>query len=51
MGMEPWLRYIMAKEYTPQADPMVASSQLIRDCVARGLQAERLFGEKEIVLS
>jgi L-ascorbate metabolism protein UlaG (beta-lactamase superfamily) len=51
MGMEPWLRYIMAKEYTPQSDPMVASSELIRDCVARGLQAERLFGEKEIVLS
>ncbi len=51
MGMEPWLRYIMAKEYTPQSDPMVASSQLIQDCVARGLQAERLFGEKEIVLS
>jgi L-ascorbate metabolism protein UlaG (beta-lactamase superfamily) len=51
MGMEPWLRYIMAKEYTSESDPMVASSRLIRDCVARGLQAERLFGEKEIVLS
>jgi L-ascorbate metabolism protein UlaG (beta-lactamase superfamily) len=51
MGMEPWLRYIMAKEYTAQSDPMVASSQLIQDCLTRGLQAERLFGEKEIVLS
>ena len=23
MGMEPWLRYIMAKEYAPDSDPMI----------------------------
>jgi L-ascorbate metabolism protein UlaG (beta-lactamase superfamily) len=51
MGMEPWLRYVMAKEYTPESDPMIASNQLIQDCLTRGLQAERLFGEKEIVIS
>lgn len=51
MGMEPWLRYIMAKEYTPDSDPMVASNRLIEDCQKRGVKAERLFGEKEIALS
>jgi L-ascorbate metabolism protein UlaG (beta-lactamase superfamily) len=51
MGMEPWLRYIMAKEYSPDSDPIVASDQLIQECVARGLRAERLFGEREIVLA
>lgn len=51
MGMEPWLRYVMAKEYSPDSDPIIASNKLIEDCLARGIQAERLFGEKEIVLS
>jgi len=50
MGMEPWLRHIMAKEYTAASDPIVASEQLIRECHARGLGAERLFGEREILL-
>ncbi len=51
MGMEPWLRYIMAKEYTPDSDPMIASNRLIEDCLNRGIKAERLFGEKEIAIS
>ncbi len=51
MGMEPWLKYIMAKDYTPESDPMVASDRLIEDCRNRGLVAERLFGEKEIALA
>ncbi|HYG63550.1 MAG TPA: MBL fold metallo-hydrolase [Thermoanaerobaculia bacterium] len=51
MGMEPWLKYIMAKDYTPDSDPIVASDRLIEDCRNRGLVAERLFGEKEIAIS
>lgn len=51
MGMEPWLRYIMAKEYTQDSDPMIASNRLIEDCRKRGIVAERLFGEKEIATS
>jgi len=50
MGMEPWLKYIMAKEYTPESDPIVASNRLIEDCRSQGLVAERLYGEKEIAL-
>lgn len=51
MGMEPWLKYIMAKDYTPDSDPIVASNRLIEDCRSRGIIAERLYGEKEISIA
>jgi hypothetical protein len=51
MGQEPWLNYIMSVKYTEQSNPIIASNKLIEDCRARGLQAERLFGEKEILLN
>ncbi len=51
MGMEPWLKYIMAKDYTPDSDPIVASNRLIEDCRGRGIIAERLYGEKEISIA
>jgi L-ascorbate metabolism protein UlaG (beta-lactamase superfamily) len=51
MGMEPWLKYIMAKDYTPDSDPIVASNRLIEDCRGRGIVAERLYGEKEIAIA
>ncbi len=50
MGQEPWLNYVMSIKYTEQSRPIVDSNRLIRDCQARGLCAERLFGEKEILL-
>lgn len=49
MGMEPWLKYIMAYEYTDESNPIIASNQLLDDCKAKGIRAERLFGEKEIL--
>jgi L-ascorbate metabolism protein UlaG (beta-lactamase superfamily) len=50
MGQEPWLNYIMSVKYTEQSNPIIASNKLIENCRARGLEAERLFGEKEILL-
>ncbi|HLX08759.1 MAG TPA: MBL fold metallo-hydrolase [Thermoanaerobaculia bacterium] len=50
MGMEPWLKYIMAKTYTAESDPIIASNRLIEDCRRMGLIAERLYGEKEIAV-
>lgn len=50
MGQEPWLNYIMSLKYTEQSNPIVASNRLMEDCRARGITAERLFGEKEIFL-
>jgi len=50
MGQEPWLNFIMTVKYTEQSNPIVASSKLIEECRSRGIQAERLFGEREILL-
>jgi L-ascorbate metabolism protein UlaG (beta-lactamase superfamily) len=51
MGQEPWLNYVMSVKYTEDSNPIVASNKLLQDCLARGVQAERLFGEKEILLT
>ena len=50
MGLEPWLNYISRIKYTDESRPMVESTRLIETCRARGIVAERLFGEKELVL-
>jgi L-ascorbate metabolism protein UlaG (beta-lactamase superfamily) len=49
MGQEPWLNYIMSIKYTEQSNPIVASNRLIKDCMSRGIVAERLFGTKELI--
>jgi L-ascorbate metabolism protein UlaG (beta-lactamase superfamily) len=51
MGQEPWLNYIMSVKYTEQSNPIVQSNKLITTCRERGIVAERLFGEKEILLA
>lgn len=50
MGMEPWLGYIMSLQYTEQSRPIVESNRLIQECSKYGITAERLFGEKEILI-
>jgi L-ascorbate metabolism protein UlaG (beta-lactamase superfamily) len=51
MGQEPWLNYVMGIKYTEKSNPIIQSNRLIETCQARGVIAERLFGEKEILLS
>lgn len=51
MGQEPWLNYVMATTYTAESNPIIASDRLIEACLQRGLSAERLFGEREILLA
>lgn len=51
MGQEPWLRYISSIKYTPESRPITESAKLIDDCTRRGICAERLFGEKEILMN
>jgi L-ascorbate metabolism protein UlaG (beta-lactamase superfamily) len=51
MGQEPWLGYVMSLQYTEQSRPIVESNKLVSECRRRGIQAERLFGEKEIFLN
>jgi L-ascorbate metabolism protein UlaG (beta-lactamase superfamily) len=50
MGQEPWLNYIMSIKYTAESRPIVESNRLIQTCRERGIVAERLFGEKEILI-
>jgi L-ascorbate metabolism protein UlaG (beta-lactamase superfamily) len=50
MGQEPWLNYIMSLKYTAESRPICESNKLIDACRARGILAERLYGEKEILL-
>jgi L-ascorbate metabolism protein UlaG (beta-lactamase superfamily) len=50
MGQEPWLNYIMSLTYTAESRPITESNKLIEQCRSQGILAERLFGEKEILL-
>ena len=50
MGQEPWLEYILSLRYTDKSRPIVESNRLLEDCRSHGITAERLYGEKEILL-
>jgi hypothetical protein len=50
MGQEPWLNYITSIKYTPESRPIVESDKLLKWCHEQGIVAERLFGEKEILI-
>jgi L-ascorbate metabolism protein UlaG (beta-lactamase superfamily) len=50
MGQEPWLGHIMSLKYTDQSRPITESNRLIHECFEQGGVAERLFGEKEILI-
>lgn len=49
MGMEPWLEFISSIKYTDESNPIVQSNKLISECETRGIIAERLYGEKELL--
>jgi L-ascorbate metabolism protein UlaG (beta-lactamase superfamily) len=49
MGQEPWLEFISTVRYTEESKPIVQSNMLVAECIRRGMIAERLFGEKELL--
>lgn len=49
MGQEPWCEFISSIKYTDESNPIVQSDHLLQECKSRGIIAERLFGEKEIL--
>jgi L-ascorbate metabolism protein UlaG (beta-lactamase superfamily) len=51
MGQEPWCEFISSLKYTDESIPIVQSNLLVDECRSRGIIAERLFGEKEILYS
>jgi L-ascorbate metabolism protein UlaG (beta-lactamase superfamily) len=50
MGQEPWLNYVMSLKYTEESRPIIESNKLLEYCKRHGIIAERLFGEKEILI-
>ena len=49
MGQEPWLEFISSIKYTDDSNPIVQSNKLVKICQDRGMVAERLYGEKELL--
>lgn len=49
MGQEPWVEFISSIKYTSESNPIVQSDLLVKQCRDRGIVAERLYGEKEIL--
>nr|WP_295875064.1 MBL fold metallo-hydrolase [uncultured Chitinophaga sp.] len=49
MGQEPWLEFISTVKYTDDSNPIVQSNMLVEECRYRGIIAERLYGEKELL--
>jgi L-ascorbate metabolism protein UlaG (beta-lactamase superfamily) len=49
MGQEPWVEFVSSIKYTDESNPIIQSNKLIDHLTARGIVAERLFGEKEIL--
>jgi hypothetical protein len=49
MGQEPWVEFISSIKYTEESNPIVQSDKLVKLCTDRGIIAERLYGEKELL--
>jgi len=47
MGLEPWLSYIIATNYTPDSHPIVQANALVAHFQDQGLQAELLRSRRE----
>jgi L-ascorbate metabolism protein UlaG (beta-lactamase superfamily) len=49
MGQEPWCEFISSIKYTDESNPIIQSDKLVKICRNRGMVAQRLFGEKELL--
>ena len=51
MGQEPWLKYLTSIQYTDESRPIVESNKLVAACKEKGIESERLYCQKELVLT
>jgi L-ascorbate metabolism protein UlaG (beta-lactamase superfamily) len=51
MGQEPWIRYITSITYSEESRRTIESNQLVEECRKLGMESERLFCQKDILLS
>jgi L-ascorbate metabolism protein UlaG (beta-lactamase superfamily) len=49
MGQEPWMRYLMGLEYTPDSIQLIESNKFLEQCASEGIEAERFFGSREML--
>src|ERR1700686_5199439 len=50
MGQEAWPPVMTSICYTEESQPIIESNKLVAECRRRGIESERLFGYKEIVV-
>jgi len=48
MGQEPWVSFITTIKYTEESKPIVESNHFVEACRSQGIEAERLFGSREL---
>jgi L-ascorbate metabolism protein UlaG (beta-lactamase superfamily) len=51
MGAEPWLQFVTSIDPSEDTVPAVNARQLLEDCKAKGIKAERLFGSADVTIS
>ena len=51
MGQEPWCSFLTSIQYTEESRPIVESNRLVTECIRRGIASERLYLQKELVLT
>ena len=50
MGQEPWLNHILDNELTNDSKAVRESKALLEQATSRGLEAEQLYGSRELTL-
>lgn len=50
MGMEPWFTYVLGLNYEKTSKQILESDKFIKECNRRGIQSERFFMKKELIL-
>ncbi len=50
MGMEPWLNYISRIHYAKESRPLMEAQRFIQSCRQKGILAEQLYGEKQVLV-
>jgi len=50
LGLEPWFKYFMGLEYEEDSKQLLESNKMIDACRDIGIEAERMFGRKVVLL-
>lgn len=45
LGLEPWYKYFMGIDYDENSAQIIETDKMIKDCLSKGIPAERLYGK------